>query len=199
MKTKIIFLFLSLVLCACSQSEDDESKNSDINIVTDYNTTQGTETMSFDEHSIPLDGMFVSVLKNSIVNEIVVNLAPAGSSGSMADIGLGWAQFRFSTDAQLGFTQVQKTIYPNTVISSKILEPQMMEGIYRDETGKIWELAAVTEVTNISIDYQSEDAYHIGMNFKGDTFWRPWDETQGGGYKEREIICVLWHYGARFA
>lgn len=164
-------LYLIVGFLAISGCTKDDGVPSTIDIKSTFDNTQFSGYFILDGVSVPLDGAFVHVTRNSTFNEIIVNLAPAGVSGSVAFPGSGWVQFRFHTDVKSGFVTASKLENNFTVSSTKATNPAIFEGVYIG-TDNNYEIQQYGEVLNNQMEYTSAEEYSFDFSFQSDTFWQ---------------------------
>ncbi|HNP19775.1 MAG TPA: hypothetical protein PKL31_15155 [Fulvivirga sp.] len=167
--TILYFLFSVLIMASCSK--EDNKANENIEIRSGFEDTQFSGYFTLDGVTVPISGAFVHVTKNSVFNDIIINLAPAGVSGSVAFPGHGWLQFRFNTAVKPGFVTATQLENAFTVASSEPIDPVLFEGLYIDADGNSWEIQQYGKVNNSTIEYTSADEYAFDFSFESDTFW----------------------------
>ncbi len=169
--TPSIFNFLITILIMVSCSKDDNKANENIEIRSSFEDTQFSGYFTLDGVTVPISGAFVHVTKNSVFDDIIINLAPAGVSGSVAFLGHGWLQFRFNTAVKSGFVTATQLENAFTVASSEPIDPVLFEGLYIDADGNSWEIQQYGKVNSNIIVYTSKDEYDFNFSFESDTFW----------------------------
>lgn len=161
------------ILCvtSCSLFEEEAEKEKDISINSTFDDTAFSGYFTLDGETIPLDGAYVQITHNSVFKDIIINLAPAGSEGSVAFPGLGWVQFRFHTDVKTG--NVIPTAMQNdfTVSSNETLDPLLFNGLYISPENESWKLKVYGEVLDNSIVYNASDDYSFDFSFQSDASW----------------------------
>jgi hypothetical protein len=164
----IALLFLSL-FSSCELFEKEES--TDIVIKTEFLDTQFSGSFFLDDVEQPLTGAFVHITKNGVFNDVIINLAPYGSSGSVAFPGKGWLQIRLNPDAKPGNLGVRVLENNFTTAGSDKLDAKTAQGIYIHPNGRNYEMGGSINLNKLDINYVSEQEFSVNIDIVAKTFF----------------------------